>query len=174
MAENKADQQRVIDARGHAVSLLDPYALHLLHRHDVIQAEPLREIARQLGPGVSKWHRRIYWIGFAVGLYSVGSAFFLRARSGTGFRFGGIGDVIIALFLVIWVGGFLLYAHSAHRARLKRVRDIMLARLRCPHCGYDIRLLPTDPTDGATVCPECGCAWALPEHSNETLTGDTI
>ena len=33
--------------------------------------------------------------------------------------------------------------------------------LRCPHCGYDIRGLPTDPEDGATICPECGCAWQL-------------
>jgi hypothetical protein len=37
----------------------------------------------------------------------------------------------------------------------------MLKHRRCPHCGYDLRLLPIDSNDGATVCPECGCAWSL-------------
>ena len=31
----------------------------------------------------------------------------------------------------------------------------------CPNCGYDLRLLPVDSVDGATVCPECGRAWKL-------------
>ncbi len=44
-----------------------------------------------------------------------------------------------------------------------RVRWIMLKHHRCPQCGYDIRLLPADAADGATVCPECGCAWRLEE-----------
>ena len=37
-----------------------------------------------------------------------------------------------------------------------------IEHLRCPYCGYDIRGLPVDPSDGATVCPECGCAWRVP------------
>jgi transcription initiation factor TFIIIB Brf1 subunit/transcription initiation factor TFIIB len=41
----------------------------------------------------------------------------------------------------------------------------MLKHRRCPHCGYDIRGLPVDPQDGATVCPECGCAWELPSET---------
>ncbi len=31
----------------------------------------------------------------------------------------------------------------------------------CASCGYDLRLLPTDPVDGLTVCPECGSGWKL-------------
>ena len=31
----------------------------------------------------------------------------------------------------------------------------------CASCGYDLRLLPTDPVDGLTICPECGCGWKL-------------
>jgi hypothetical protein len=50
---------------------------------------------------------------------------------------------------------------SGRRARAKHVCEIMLRHLRCPHCGYDIRGLLTDPNDGATICPECGCAWKL-------------
>ena len=44
---------------------------------------------------------------------------------------------------------------------LRSKNNVMLQHLRCPHCGYDLRLLPTDPKDGASVCPECGCAWRL-------------
>ena len=29
------------------------------------------------------------------------------------------------------------------------------------NAGYDLRQLPVDPEDRATVCPECGCAWIL-------------
>ncbi|MEW6251597.1 MAG: hypothetical protein AB1716_13195, partial [Planctomycetota bacterium] len=45
------------------------------------------------------------------------------------------------------------------RKRFGAVAAAILKHRRCPHCGYDLRLLPVDPTDGATVCPECGCAW---------------
>jgi hypothetical protein len=58
---------------------------------------------------------------------------------------------------------------GARRARHKRIRNIMLQHLRCPHCGYDLRLLPTAPGDGATVCPECGCAWRLPPPATAGL-----
>ncbi len=47
------------------------------------------------------------------------------------------------------------------RKRLKEVTAAMLKHTHCPHCGYDLRLLPNDPDDCATVCPECGCAWKL-------------
>jgi predicted Zn-ribbon and HTH transcriptional regulator len=57
-------------------------------------------------------------------------------------------------------------------ARVNRIRAAMLAHRRCPHCGYDIRLLPTNPADGATVCPECGSAWILPEDSPASPSGD--
>ena len=159
--DTRTHTSRIKDTRGRLVTLLDPYSLHLLRRHDVIEAEPLREIAEELGPGVSKWGRRAYWIGFAVGLYSVGSALFLRVRSGGGLRFLGIGDVVLLIFFIIFFGGLYLYLRGTRQARFRRVCDVMLKHLHCPHCGYDLRLLPVDPRDGATVCPECGCAWSL-------------
>ena len=102
-------------------------------------------------------------------LYSVGSAVFLRAGSGTGLRFAGLGDVVIVLLFVWFFGGLHLYVRGARRARLRRVCDVMLEHLRCPHCGYDLRLLPLDLTDGATVCPECGFAWRL--QDSQTARG---
>ncbi|MHC4611376.1 MAG: hypothetical protein ACYS7M_13610, partial [Planctomycetota bacterium] len=38
---------------------------------------------------------------------------------------------------------------------------LILKYLRCPHGGNDIRGVPTDPDDGANVCPECGYVWRL-------------
>ncbi len=51
------------------------------------------------------------------------------------------------------------------RKRFDNVTEAMLKYSRCPHCGYDLRMLPVDPEDGATVCPECGCAWELPSET---------
>lgn len=41
----------------------------------------------------------------------------------------------------------------------------------CTSCGYDLRLLPTQPEDGTTVCPECGCAWELGERPSAHGSG---
>jgi hypothetical protein len=50
----------------------------------------------------------------------------------------------------------------------------MLKFRRCPHCGYDLRLLPADPADSATVCPECGCAWLIDDATlSQHLAGTT-
>jgi hypothetical protein len=64
------------------------------------------------------------------------------------------------LLLPPLAGLFCIWFVSA-RVRFKWIRRTMLKYRRCPHCGYDIRGLPADPEDGATVCPECGCAWRL-------------
>ena len=45
--------------------------------------------------------------------------------------------------------------------RMGHPAPVMLAQRRCPHCGYDLRLLPVDPEDAATIRPECGSAWKL-------------
>ena len=161
MARSNHNPAQIADARGRRAALLDPYSMHLLRRHDTIPPDTLRKIAREIGPGFSKWRRRGYWLGFGIGLYSIGSALVTRTLSGGRFRYNGWPDLIILLFLIIWIGGFLLYARAARQVRLRRARDIMLAHLRCPHCGYDIRMLPADPADGATTCPECGHAWFL-------------
>jgi hypothetical protein len=51
---------RFKDARGKPVTLLDPYLLHKLRRHDVIPAAPLAEIARDIGSGWARAGRLIF------------------------------------------------------------------------------------------------------------------
>jgi hypothetical protein len=152
---------RVKDARGRTVTLLDPYTLHLLRRHEVIPAEPLRTIAEEVGPGVKK---RRYLAFFAcpvcVALAFIGLVI-RKYAIGVGWYFDSLERLLWPLNLaLVSLGAFMLW-RSARRGRLKRVRGIMLRHRRCPHCGYDLRGLPTDSEDGLTVCPECGCAWRL-------------
>jgi hypothetical protein len=63
---------------------------------------------------------------------------------------------LVFLCSIPWVAWY-----SAKLRRFDKIAAAMLKYLRCPHCGYDLRMLPTGREDGATICPECGCAWRL-------------
>ena len=52
---------RIADARGRRVTQLDPVAMHLLRRHDVIDAGTLRAIAEEIGPATSRATIRWFW-----------------------------------------------------------------------------------------------------------------
>ena len=147
---------RIEDARGHRVTQLDPVALYLLRRHDVIEVETLRAIANEKGVRITAGERAVLLVG-VCGMVLVIAIFFIEALR------GGLHDAPYAKFSgllylcsfpwIIWYG--------IKRKRFANVAAAMLKHVRCPHCGYDVRGLPADPHDGATVCPECGCAWKL-------------
>jgi hypothetical protein len=151
----------VKDARGKVVTLLDPYALHVLRRHDVIPAEPLAVIARQSGFGLPKWQYR----GFvaSVAIFSACIVFLIVWKLVRGAPVDRVERVLWPLNLAVFALGAIQFWRSGQRARQKRVCTIMLKHRRCPHCGYDLRGLPTDPGDQVTICPECGSAWRFAE-----------
>ncbi len=162
------------DARARHVSQLDPVALRLLARHDVIPAEPLREIAEALDPGEVKKR----WVGLIKGLLGV----LIFAVLGTiylkYFSRGGMARWRDPVWLMIFASNIIgppiaIYFRYrfVKRARHERICRVMLEYLRCPHCGYDLRGLPSDPADGATVCPECGCAWMMEAQGQ---TGEVV
>jgi hypothetical protein len=159
------------DARGRKVTQLDPIAMHLLRQNDVIPSDALREIAEELDP--AELRRRplaVLWAPIWVVLWY--SAWFLYYRLFSTWR--GWNPVLIAFGVSYFLCPFVwVYAGfcKARRMRWERVRRVMLEHRRCPHCGYDIRLLPVDAADGATVCPECGCGWRL-EGSQAARGGD--
>ncbi len=148
--------------------LLDPYALNLLRRHDVIPPDTLASIADEVGFGLPRWQRRGYVAATIAFFGNMVFLFIWKAIRRSSFDalasiLGSLGVVLFAISAIIfWRGG--------RRARAKLVCAIMLKHLRCPHCGYDIRGLPTDPGDGATICPECGSAW-MPENSGAAQQG---
>ena len=154
-------ERRIKDARARKVTQLDPVTMRLLRQHDVIPPETLRKLADEIGVG---WPRLVRWTfilmlsTFAVVLLVTGSHLLLDVI----FANAGLAEAAKRLApLTAPVAGLLCIWFVSARVRFKRIRNIILKHSRCPHCGYDLRMLPVDPADGATVCPECGCAWRL-------------
>ena len=153
---------RVKDARGRTVTQLDPVRLQVWHRYNVIEADALERIVEELEPGTAKMRRRmIVMVPSAILLLGLGIVALYYFSDSSARR-----DLVSTLTNpVIMVPNVLCCAFipwlTTRQARLKRARFAMLKHRHCPHCCYDLRLLPTNPVDGATVCPECGCAWLL-------------
>lgn len=153
---------RIRDARGQAVTAMDPVKLHVLNLRSAIPADTLLAMADELLPGVRR-QRAVQLISMAFTvLFIVGGTIVYFTLFST---WKGIDRVSAAIYIVqglVILAGAVIAFRKAKAKYADRIADVMLAFRRCPHCGYDIRALPTDPTDGATVCPECGCAWRLP------------
>ena len=152
---------RVKDARGRKVTQVDPVAMHLLRRYDVIEADDLRRIATDIDSSELKKRRRFALFVPIIVMANFGGFFGYFYVFG---RWRGW-DPVLIMFACLYVLLPFVFLYrgfrKARRARWERIRGAMLKHLRCPHCGYDIRGLPVAPQDDATVCPECGCAWAL-------------
>ncbi len=164
MARKGTTAGRTKDARGRKVTQLDPVTMRVLNQYDVIPVETLRKLAEEIDPG-EVWKRQRAIILSVLGILAAYVFFFLY------FRFLARGSWRDPVMLTVYVGYLVLppvvvyvQFRKARRARWERIRGAMLKHLRCPHCGYDIRGLPIDPEDGATVCPECGCAWRLDDR----------
>jgi hypothetical protein len=145
--------------RGRLVSFLDPYELNLLRRYDVIPAETLQLIADKVSFGLPKWQRRGYLACVFTFLACIVFLVIWKLIRQSGID--ALERVLWPINIAVFGLGAVQFWRSGRRARAKHTCAVMLAHQRCPHCGYDLRLLPTDPADGATVCPECGCAWRL-------------
>jgi hypothetical protein len=151
---------RAEDARRRPVTLLDPYELLLLKRFDVIPAAALRRITDEVGFGLPRWQRYGYYACVLLFLASVVFLVVWKLIRGTGID--AVERVLWPVNLVVFAVGAVQFWRSGRIARAKRACAIMLKHRRCPRCGYDIRGLPAEAADGATVCPECGGAWRLP------------
>ncbi|MHC4066870.1 MAG: hypothetical protein ACYSUI_20530 [Planctomycetota bacterium] len=144
--------------------------MHLLHRHDLIPAEALRQIADELAPRARR--AALYQVLIVVlSFLCVAVVCLIRyCFASTGKGLAPLASMIGVGLLAAVVGGSLMAYQAAKRAHATRVVAAMLKYRRCPHCGYDIHGLPTDPDDGATVCPECGCAWRLQSERDQQVT----
>jgi hypothetical protein len=147
---------RIKDARGRRVTQLDPVATYVLRQCCVIEADVLRAIAHEKGVRIAGKERVSLILG-VVGVLTVAG---LLVQSIIAGDFGSepwARTSSLAFFCFLpW-----LTWNRLKQSRFGKIAAAMLKYSRCPHCGYDLRLLPTDPQDGATVCPECGCAWRL-------------
>jgi hypothetical protein len=164
----------VNDARGRAVPQLDPVAMYLLARPDPIDPEALRKIAEELDPGEvrrRRW-RAVGAVGVTAFSYIGFFGYFQIFNRWRGWDPELVG--LAMLYLVLPPTAFIITYLRAKRRRRDRILRVMLRHGHCPHCGYDIRGLPVDETDGATVCPECGCAWMVPTPSADDTQAERV
>jgi hypothetical protein len=155
----------VEDARGRRCRLIDPLALHLLRRHDVIEAPVLEEIVDDIAPGQSG--RLAVAVGTGATLAMVlaaGQFLYHRMKGGWG-GVDGPSLIIWTLQLGFCFGLAVVVWREGRAAGRRRALAVLLGRRRCAQCGFDLAGSPADPTDGATVCPECGAAWRLPAEA---------
>jgi len=150
----------VRDGRGRLVPMLDPYTLLLLRRHDVIPAEPLSIIAKEIGSGLDSKTRRFLTLLIALSSISALVLVVLAIDVLWHREYGRLVEKGPMFLCQMWFWPLIFWV-NAKRVRYKRIQAVMLKHRYCPHCGYDLRGLPTHPADGHTICPECGSAWHL-------------
>lgn len=161
MATPPEKSGRIRDARGKSVTQIDPVRLHVMHRYDAIDAEALEAIVDEIEPGSARRLRWAYLIApgcvvalaaFVGLLYAVSDAAARKDLVSTVTNPAIMAPNLVCCFVVPWI--------AIRQAHFKRIRSALLKHRRCPHCGYDLRGLPT-AADRNTICPECGCAWLL-------------
>lgn len=150
--------------------MLDPMILFVLHRSEPIDTETLRLLVDTIEPGTARVRRHM--IVIVAGFVLLICVLFVLLASHLYWTSDAAGKqdlvrmltnpAIMVLLVLPGLGcGILLPWFATRRAQRSRVCAALLSHRRCPHCGYDLRHLPTNPSDGATVCPECGCAWVI-------------
>lgn len=158
----RASRRWIEDRRGRRVRLLDPMTLQLLHRTDAIDRETLDRILNELEPGLA---RRMKWLLIPPVLALAAMALFYGAlwAIGASTLRASLTRALTpnpGIYLTILFTAVIAPLMAARKLRA-RAPAIMLRHLLCPHCAYDLHGLPEDEADGATVCPECSCAWDL-------------
>jgi hypothetical protein len=153
---------RITDDRGRKVTQLDPIALGLLRQHDVIETEALRRILQEPGVGLKTFERIVFCIQVTGAILVVCFFTYETITGGIASAIKAKSVGLIYLCMLPWIVWF-----GMKRKRFSSIKPAMLKHHRCPHCGYDLRGLEIDADDRATVCPECGCAWKLPEATGQ-------
>ena len=155
---------RVRDARGRSVKQFDPITPHPGRNRAEIPPRTLRAITREAGVGLTTTGR----ILVGIGVLFLTAALLVHAVPVVQRFFTGVApsfaDIVedVPLFAYVWIMPFIIWM-AACQMRSARFGRVMLRHRRCPHCGHDLRGVPVEKEDHATVCPDCGCAWRLDE-----------
>lgn len=170
-----AKTTRITDARGRSVDMIDPVNQYVLRGHGDIDAQSMSRMAEEIDPGV---RRKLCWVvPFIVGGGLLVTLALMALNSRTGGRLNWdefLGRLISPAFFPVAVYMVFVFPWTiiqAKRKRKNKVFAVMLKNRRCPHCGYSLRGLSVDAMDGATICPECACAWKLDDPAIEAACG---
>ncbi len=160
--DQRPHKGRIRDANGRRVTQLDPVALHLLHRHELIDREALTNILEEKGVGLSKFEKcaLIFTLVLIVALISV-----FVGKSLSGIPWWPLRKRFIPVVMYIFLYPFIVWRH-VKKKRLSNIASAMLKHNRCPHCGYNLTGLPIIEAVGTIICPECGGAWNLKERED--------
>jgi hypothetical protein len=143
--------------------LIDPVKLYLLNQRSLIPTDTLRSMANELLPGARRQRIiQIVSIALSIGVVGGGTVVYFRYFS-TWTGFDPVNVTIYVIQIAVILAGPFIGIRVTRSRYVSRVARVLLEHHCCPHCGYDIRDLPADASDGATVCPECGCAWRQQE-----------
>jgi len=160
-AQPKRYQRMITDAHGRRVTQLDPVKLHLLNLPSIIPATTLRAMSDELVPDARRQRLGQILSMLASVLLIVGGTVIYFRYFSTWKGFDPVNTSIYLLQALIILAGPVI-AYFVYRSKYaSKIATVMLKHQHCPHCGYDLRGLPMAEDDGATVCPECGCAWQL-------------
>ncbi|MFO0829080.1 MAG: hypothetical protein U0572_13155 [Phycisphaerales bacterium] len=149
------------------MTLLDPGVEWLVGNRERMDQATADRIMRELS-GEARASRRLILGGLAlVGLLTVAAiialaiSIVIEGRSALQDAVGSLVFTGPAVTLMLFVGVVGPIA-VARKRRLTRSCEVMLRNGHCPHCGYRIAEVPSQPRTGHTICPECGCEWAAP------------
>ncbi|UCD74640.1 MAG: hypothetical protein JSV91_12730 [Phycisphaerales bacterium] len=165
---------RICDARGREVRVISPLRMRLLGRFEVIEREALNAILEDITPGF----RRNLWFAIIILaitlVLTVGGIVTNCLMEGPGAWRDLVSDLkmMFPMFIACLIGGVVAPWIAVRQGRIKRTIAALLKHHRCLHCGYDLRSLPVDSSDGATACPECACVWRFEEFRPDDLRGD--
>jgi len=169
---------RIRDARGREVPQLDPMKLHVLRRPGAIESDVLDRIVNELEPGTAKTRPFLIFAvaaGVVLALAGIVASIIMEGQTAWNDLVDTVTNpAIIApnVFVIAFVPWMVV---RKRRSRRGRVSAVMIKHRRCPRCGYSLQGLSVDPADGATVCPECACAWRLddPKFAARATAADT-
>ncbi|MDY7109078.1 MAG: hypothetical protein SYC29_10635 [Planctomycetota bacterium] len=156
--------KHIRDARGRKVTQLDPVALHVLQQNEPVEREVLAAIISEKGIRMTRLEKAAMILSLVL-LAALIVTVIIKLLGGDPWSHL-LRRMVPTFYLFIWP--FIVWG-GTRASRFGKIGPAMLKHQRCPHCGYDLRNLPIDGADGATVCPECGCAWKL-EPSTEKAT----
>jgi hypothetical protein len=162
-------EKHIKDARGRRVTQLDPLALHLLQRSEPIERQVLAAIVAEKGIRMTRVEKGAMILSLVL-LAALIVTVTIKLLGGAAWS-QLLRRMVPTFYLFIWP--FIVWG-GTRASRFGKIAAAMLKHRRCPHCGYDIRGLPADETDGATVCPECGCAWKLHAHRAEEAEEEAV
>jgi len=169
-ARSRARREKHIkDARGRRVTQLDPVALHILQRNEPIEREVLASIVSEKGIRMTRLEKGAMILSLVL-LAALIVTVIIKLLGGESWGHL-VRRMVPTFYLFIWP--FIVWG-GTRASRFGKTAPAMLKHRRCPHCGYDIRGLPAGENDGATVCPECGCAWKLDARGAEEGEGQAV